>query len=210
MTEGYSYPAKNRLSRPEDIEDLGAIPTDFFTKKTPAPEPEPAEAATSAPSRGLARRKRTPQAVPDPPTTTVDDPDAPRPSEPPTGDTPVRARKGAHELHRPSSANLPLHLVNAVAKHREKTSLSAGDIVIEAIAHTLEQLPDLLAEASPETHVGGFVARPPAAPDEGPTKLFAFRLIGTNFDKLDALVQQLGARDRTHLIKEALTAYFKE
>ena len=91
--------------------------------------------------------------------------------------------------------------------------MSAGDIVVAAIEKHFDQLPGILAatQEPPPPQSSGFAARgPKAAPLVDNTKLFAYRLVPSDFDYLDQLVNQLGARDRTHLIREALTTYFKD
>ena len=91
--------------------------------------------------------------------------------------------------------------------------MSAGDIVVAAIEKHFDQLPGILAatQEPPPPQRSGFAARgPKAAPVVDNTKLFAYRLVPSDFDYLDQLVNQLGARDRTHLIREALTTYFKD
>ena len=219
MSDQYAYPARSRLAHPEDVEDLGALPDYLKPAATPAPAtPAPASPTRDAaalderpagnPVRGLARRKTPPPAV-----AHVDTTAAAPGGEPPVGENPVRARKEPRDLHRASSANLPTGLVTAVARHREATGMSAGDIVVAAIEKHFDQLPGILAatQEPPPPHSSGFAARgPKAAPVVDNTKLFAYRLVPSDFDYLDQLVNQLGARDRTHLIREALTTYFKD
>lgn len=91
--------------------------------------------------------------------------------------------------------------------------MSAGDIVVAAIEKHFDQLPGILAatQEPPPPQSSGFAARGPKQPPVvDNTKLFAYRLVPSDFDYLDQLVNQLGARDRTHLIREALTTYFKD
>lgn len=216
MSDQYAYPARSRLAHPEDLEDLGALPDYLKPAATPAPPAPTRDAAGAAPDerpagnpvRGLARRKTPPPAV-----APVDTTAAAPGGEPPVGENPVRARKEPQDLHRASSANLPTDLVTAVARHREATGMSAGDIVVAAIEKHFDQLPGILAatQEPPPPQSSGFAARgPKAAPVVDNTKLFAYRLVPSDFDYLDQLVTQLGARDRTHLIREALTTYFKD
>ena len=216
MSDQYAYPARSRLAHPEDVEDLGALPDYLKPAATPAPAAPtrddagaaPGERPAGNPVRGLARRKTPPPAV-----APVDTTDAAPGGEPPVGENPVRARKEPRDLHRASSANLPTDLVTAVARHREATGMSAGDIVVAAIEKHFDQLPGILAatQEPPPPQSSGFAARgPKAAPLVDNTKLFAYRLVPSDFDYLDQLVNQLGARDRTHLIREALTTYFKD
>lgn len=208
---GYSYPAKSRLSRLEEIEDLGALPPDFG--KNRERPPADTEAAPN-PVRSLAKRKRTaPTREPIVAPATVDTPEAHEVDEPSARHNPRKRRKEPRDLHRPSSANLPVELVAAVASHRRSSGMSAGDTIVAAIEQHLDRLPALLAPKQEPQRTTGFSARPSQPQGEGSdeiTKLFAFRLTEADFEHLDQLVDDLGARDRTHLIREALTEYFKD
>lgn len=205
MNDRYAYPAKSRLTRPEDVEDLGALPDFLKARTTDQPAASTPEPVPDNPVRGLARKRTAP-----PPASTPHTPTEPAPEHvEPAGDGPTPTR--ARNLHRPSSANLPIELVVALGRNRELTGMSAGDTIVAAILKHMEELPALLVE--PQTSPApatGFSPRPVKTEATGLTKLLAFRLTETDFDYLDRLVIQLGARDRTHLIREALSAYLKE
>ncbi|GAA4909749.1 hypothetical protein GCM10025789_31280 [Tessaracoccus lubricantis] len=208
---GYTYPARARLSRPEDVEDLGALP-DFLKARPAEKRPEAVSTPAEAnPVRGLARKKKTPPAAVE---ETASDPIPAAPGPVVEENRRERARrKDERDLHRPSSANLPVALVAAIAKRRERTGMSAGDMIVAAIEQHMDQLPSLFGtgEEQEAQHASGFSARPKKSPvvDEI-TKLFPFRLTQPDFDYLDQLVDKFGARDRTHLIREALTQYIKD
>lgn len=191
----YSYPAAGRLARPEDIEDLGAFPPSFSK-----------EAKPENPLQGLAR-SRTPAAQ----EATDSAPASMAPTDRTTHDPEVSRSK---TLHRPSTAMLPSTLVELVGQKRRTTGWSAGTVLIQAIEATYDELLALLTvEGTPRA--AGFSTReyvPGAAAldDRELTSIFAFRMSGADFDNLDRLVEELGARNRTHLMKTALTAYFKD
>lgn len=101
---------------------------------------------------------------------------------------------------------LPVSLVAAVDRKRSETNLSAGTIVVQAIEKHFEDLPELLRERT-TTNAAGFQTREKLRdPNKENTTVFAYRLSGADFDTLDGLVETLGARDRTHLMRTALTA----
>lgn len=220
MTESYAYSARN-LGRPEDIEDLGAMP-EFMLRATPTPTARPAAApapkqgaATAEPSanpvRGLARRKT----VPTPEPAAGGSEARSLEGDPPAVETAVRTRrKEIRDLHRPSSVNLPVDLVNVLNLHRASTGMSAGDSIVEAIKQTMHWLPTKFgAAAAPSgSESSGFSPRPTSKAEPSPeiTKLLAFRLTEKDFDYLDELVTTFGARDRTQLIREALTQFLKD
>lgn len=208
----YKYPS-TRLARPEDVEDLGALP-DFMKGRTAGttttPTTEQSSDDTPNPVRGLARKKPKPEPAEDAPA----GPTPASKSDSIEGDAPVRARrKDPEDLHQASSANLPISLVESLNKYRAVNAMSAGDIIVAAIEHSMDELPTLLAGEKPavEHRKPGFSSRPAkAAPPQELSKLLAFRLTVKDFAYLDELVEDLGARNRTHLICEALTHFLKD
>lgn len=186
----HSYPA-DRVARPEDVEDLGEFPVELMK---PAKKTNPLAA--------LANRQVV---TPAPPRSEKPDTPAPAPSEPRLTE-PKQAR---NDRSRASTCMLPVSLIEQLATHRTETDLSAGSIFVEAIEATYGQLADLLRDEHTRTATG-FITREVVHAEKEPTALLPYRLSGADFDNLDRLVQELGAKNRTHLIRTALTNYFKD
>lgn len=188
----YLYPS-DRNKRPEDVEDVGMFP--------------PTQQDRGSPLRGLARRKPSASTPPTPSPDSVADT---QPQvEQPTTMSPDSESARRRDIHRGSTAMLPASLVAWVDQQRTDSSLSAGSIVVEAIERHLEELPRLLLDGS-VTSAAGFRTRERIRdPHREQTTVFAYRLSGEDFATLDRLVSDLGARDRTHLIRTALTADIK-
>ena len=180
-----SYPKGSR--RPEDMEDVGALPSSALQ-----------HLKGSSPLQSLARNR---SADPGPVAHQVETRKLP---------TPRRPRTPAEERHKPSTAQVPVRVVELVSAHRTKTDLSAGTIVVEAIDALYEQLPRLLRDQE-NLSSAGFRTRElvPGAAGE-PKATFAFRMTTSDFARLDVLVDELGARNRTHLIVTALLNYLTE
>lgn len=196
----YSYPA-NRVSRPEDVEDLGEFPDEL---RMPAKKVNPLAALA----------KKQPQVATPPPqdptadSRRVSEAPVPEPSAQPTArSTSTKPQRGSGS--RASTCLLPIPLIDKVTAHRSETDLSAGSIFVEAIEATYGQLADLLREERARTATG-FTTREVVHAEKGATALMPYRLSGADFDNLDRVVKELGAKNRTHLILTALTAYFKD
>lgn len=200
MTAGesqpYSYPS-GRNRRPEDVEDIGMYPPQDSAKKNPL--------------SGLVRAKPVPAEQPTPALhavpTEAEKSSAPHRQDPTPSVAPPSEPSIKRDLHRGSTAMLPVSLVAAVDQKRSETNLSAGTIVVQAIEKHFEELPELLRERT-TTNAAGFQTREKLRDPnkEKNTTVFSYRLSGTDFDTLDSLVATLGARDRTHLMRTALTA----
>lgn len=187
----YMFP-RDRNRRPEDVEDIGMFP--------------PTQPGQGSPLRGLARRQPS---APTPPATSggnaIDTP--PLQTGKPTTTQPETVLRPT--IHRGSTAMLPGSLVAWVDQRRTETSLSAGSIVVAAIERHLEDLPLLLRDGSVASAAGFQTREKIRDPLREQTTVFAYRLSGEDFATLDRLVADLGARDRTHLIRTALTADLK-
>lgn len=192
----YSYPSE-RNRRPEDVEDIGMFP--------------PARSLVEEnPLSGLARRRRVPPVQPAPPQgSATSDAEAAVEQAAPTDSEPTPPPK-RRDVHRGSTAMLPTSLVAAVDQKRSKSGLSAGSIVVEAIESHLEDLPDLLRDETVASTAGFRTREKIRDPHKEKTTIFAYRLSGADFANLDRLVTNLGARDRTHLMRTALTAHLKD
>ena len=57
MNDRYAYPAKSRLTRPEDVEDLGALP-DFLKARTTDQPAASTQRLTTAAARSKVSRPR--------------------------------------------------------------------------------------------------------------------------------------------------------
>jgi predicted acylesterase/phospholipase RssA len=170
-----SYPKGSR--RPEDMEDVGALPSSALQ-----------HLKGSSPLQSLARNR---SADPGPVAHQVETTKLP---------TPRRPRTTAEERHKPSTAQVPVRVVELVSAHRTKTAIDA----------LYEQLPRLLRDQE-NLSSAGFRTRElvPGAAGE-PKATFAFRMTTSDFARLDVLVDELGARNRTHLIVTALLNYLTE
>ncbi|MFA3899783.1 hypothetical protein ACKAMS_30595 [Rhodococcus sp. 5A-K4] len=108
-----------------------------------------------------------------------------------------------------SSVRVPARCYAKLEELRASTGMTNGQIFIVAIEATHDRLPELLY---PGGRIGGglFAARGIRAKtsrDDNETQV-TYRLFHADFDVIDHLVAELGAKSRSHLIAAALTGYF--
>lgn len=165
--------------------------------KTNASTATPPARKTAAKKTGS--KKRDAHDSPDRPDTTT---------APPAPFNPVTNRAN---LIKPSSAQIPSALIPLIARRREETGRSNGEIVLDAIEATH---PDLATLLHPRGQAGGglFAARASRGVRkvDGPLTGLNIRLYEADYDVIDQLVAQFGALSRGHLISVALTAFLHE
>lgn len=95
---------------------------------------------------------------------------------------------------------------------RDELEISSGALIVEALTATLDDLPELLQKMRTPDNPAGFTIggiSSPTKAEQAPKALLPFRLPSSDFNLLDDLVANLGATNRTHLIRTALQAYFE-
>jgi hypothetical protein len=164
---------------------LATAPTQPATAP-PSPVETPAVQHAVAPTRGGAT---TAKAVRDAPEKTVG----------------ARANR-----MRSSSMHIRSSLVAQIIGERQQTGRSNGNIIIAALESVHDHLDDLLPRAAEPTGGSLFAARPTRTPriDEGPHSPLNVRLYENDFEVLDRLVSDFGARSRSHLVDVALAYYY--
>lgn len=202
MGEEYQYP-KDRNRRLDDIED-DAPP--LRTAKTRQGESQAAPNAVA----GLARKRPRAATPHDPKPLAEPQEQAAEPVQPQPVVSP--SRTADRSKTRGSTAMLPTALLEALSRHREATGLTAGSVVVEAIESSFTQLSALRQSDNPGHSAAGFGKQRSylAEPVNEPTALLSYRMSDADFENLDRIVAELGFRDRTHLMRTALTAYFAE
>ena len=192
----------------EDLElDLAPPPR---PRRDKGPVPTASAAADLATPAASRRARKSPQkaaaapVTPAEPPVDVKAPEAPqRPAEAP------KAGKGPEQRVRRSNVHIPARLLGPISAKTESEGLSNGEIIIAAIEHTFDQLPDLIHPA-PTTGGNLFDARRSrvSRSNDGVLTPLNYGLREVDFETLDRLVEQLRASSRGHLITAALSAYF--
>lgn len=121
-----------------------------------------------------------------------------------------REAAGAEQT-KASSCMLPNDLLEEFKQARDEMGVSNGDLIIQAIGKTIHELPSLLEPFSATVNEAGFVTTEGGGEDlapAGPQALLAFRMSAQNFERLDQLVDELGAANRTQIIRTALVTLF--
>ena len=183
------------------------------------------------------RRPASPSPRPEPPAATVDDVAQPAPAAAPpalvtaeedahadadddqgqdgadsSGAAGLATSRAATLRVRPTSLHIPVDLIDLVARERERTGRSNGQIVIAALEHTHHRLAELLGAPAP-TSGGGLFAQRRASRStrdrQGPLIALHVRLLEPDYAVLDGLVEEYGAFSRGHLVSAALTAYLQ-
>ncbi len=178
----------SRLSSFEDEVEVGTL--SMPPRRTASPAQSITRGQDSDPARGSA---------------TAEAPEAGGEGEE-TG-APVEARRAP----RPSNAQIPLHLVEGIAKHCRAHRISHGELIIAALEANAERLADLV---TPTPTVGGALfptlsASKNRAHTEEQMVPLNFRLPPEHFAVLDQLVASVNAPSRSRLISAALTAYLQ-
>jgi hypothetical protein len=116
---------------------------------------------------------------------------------------------GLESRIRPSNVHIPVGLLQPITEKKTAAGLSNGEIIIQAIEATYEQLGELIhpAATSGGTLFASRRARSSRATD-GPLTPLNYRLREADFATIDELVDRFAASSRGHLITAALTAYF--
>lgn len=203
MGEEYQYP-KDRNRRLDDIEDDAPPPRIAKTRQGDS------QAAPNAVA-GLARKRPPAATTQDPKPLSEPQEQSAEPVQPPPQPVVAPSRTADRSKTRGSTAMLPTALLEALSRHREATGLTAGSVVVEAIESCFTQLSSLRQSDEPGHSAAGFGKQRSylAEPVNEPTALLSYRMSDSDFENLDRIVAELGFRDRTHLMRTALTAYFR-
>lgn len=125
----------------------------------------------------------------------------------PAGEKP--ARKPARRRPTPSAVTgtaiyVRPELLEQIRVFRRTTEVTNGDLILDAIEASVDQLPKLVAPK--QVSGDGMFARTTRDGHIGKVQLSA-RLLDENLHVIDELVDQLSAESRSQLIEAALTAY---
>jgi len=106
-------------------------------------------------------------------------------------------------------AHVPARLAASIAEECARLRITRPELVIHALAAAEDQLADLVrAQNAPELrNVGGFVLEGKKTPTGG-TLAINLKLLPTNSDRINELVQECGARGVSQIVSVALDAYF--
>ncbi|MCA0296520.1 MAG: hypothetical protein LCH96_14660 [Actinobacteria bacterium] len=109
---------------------------------------------------------------------------------------------------RPTTTNVPVSTANLIDQCRKEQQLSAGEVIVIAIEAEYDNLANLLQGPRRtgmfETHASRLPRR-----DDEPLKTISYRLTDTDIATIDTLVEQFGARSRSHLISVAVNAHYR-
>lgn len=114
---------------------------------------------------------------------------------------------------RSTTISIAKDLAALLGAARERNGWTVGELIIQALEATHEQLGEHLY---PHGRIGGglFAARGPAraaqAASPGARTKLNFRLAAIDFDVIDRQVDLTGARSRGHLIETALRLYLAD
>lgn len=113
----------------------------------------------------------------------------------------------------PSNIQIPTRLIGPLTAARTGEQMSNGDLFIRALEEHYDQLETTFRR--PTTTTGGrlFSARTTRAPRQRNTEPVSpvnYRMSSEDYSTLDALVTDLGAASRSHLISRALELWLAE
>lgn len=119
---------------------------------------------------------------------------------------PVAVEKPAQT--RPTTTNVPVSTANLIDQCRKDQQLSAGEVIVIAIEAEYDNLASLLQAPRRtgmfQTHASRLPRR-----DEEPLRTISYRLTDADLATIDSLVEQFGARSRSHLISVAVNAHYR-
>jgi hypothetical protein len=109
---------------------------------------------------------------------------------------------------RPTTTNVPVSTANLIDQCRNDQQLSAGEVIVIAIEAEYDNLANLLQAPKRTGLFQTHASRLPRRDDE-PLKTISYRLTDADLATIDNLVEQFGARSRSHLISVAVNAHYR-
>lgn len=126
-----------------------------------------------------------------------------------TAPAPDPGTRGPEDRPQPSNVLLPADLADRLREERTRLGYSNGEVILVALEATHERLQELISR--PRVGGGLFGERQAGAVRrDGTLTPLNFRLPAGDFEVIDRLVGECGARSRSHLITVALTEYLKQ
>lgn len=109
---------------------------------------------------------------------------------------------------RPTTTNVPESTATLIDQCRKDQQLSAGEVIVIAIEAQYDNLANLLQAPRRTGLFQTHASRLPRRDDE-PLRTISYRLTDADLATIDSLVEQFGARSRSHLISVAVNAHYR-
>lgn len=182
-----------KFDDPGDDDDFDLSPrrrksTTSKTPPTPA-EPDPGQETTPAEQEPAATR-------------------ASSRTRPPTKSAPTPKVSDQAKKMTASNLQVPAQLMEQIKQVRAAEGVTTGELFIVAIETTYDQLKDEFKPKSTGGSLFSSNARKTQRPDKGPLAQLNFRMLSSDIEVLDRLVDEFGLESRGHLVSEALEKYF--